>query len=728
MKKLKISLILAVVFSLAGAQVSLAKLVEKEGEVSLRLNGDLSFTTIPHETDLIHSGDAIRTGEDSFAEIQFVDDKSKIKVYENSEIGISEQHSSRKINLMEGEIYAAMTPDLTKSYSLETLNSYIGFEAAEFRAKVRGSETFTPVKGNLEVVDLATGNRTLLSAGEEPQMAALPEPKAAEDVADRDPSYVASETGSQLALANPPDDEDEQEETTPDNSQFQDDENQRNWNMGMGVGSVTIDGQIYNQVSLRPELRFGKLGIGLDLYFYFDEEGKIRPDDWDDVTDYLNKIYYVRWGKQGDPFFARAGALNYVTLGYGILMHGYSNSIEYPQVRNIGVHTGMKFDRLGWEIMMGDIKEISGPGLVAGRMTYDLMSKLRLGGTFVADFNQYKGLSDLDGDNVPDDFDAFPNATFRLPEYFPDGAFNYQHQDKLKGKLYDTDSDEDGIPDEIDYDIDGDGLTDNYNENPLWNHDTSISQDPTPFNAEDEAKAISAVAFDAGIPVIERENFHLDIYGQTAFFISEKITDYYTGEKFQPGWGVAIPGFSAEIFNWIHCNVEYRFSGENFLFNYWDRLYDMERVSIRQINGSDKLWAFTKDELKLYNEPMKGVYGSADFNLLDYLIFSTYYQHMASKHDEIRSFRSSLSIPRGRIPKLAEALAFYQRNNDKNPFRFKKPSENTILGYRVGIDIGGGAILSYVYTRTYRDLDGNGKINPGDEAVTINTIETGFRF
>jgi len=728
MKNVKILLSLMLVFNIVMAQNSLAKLVEKEGDVTLRLAGDLSYTTIPAENDIINSGDAIRTGDDSYAELQFVDDKSKVKVFENSEVGVSEKYSSRQINLTQGEILADITPGLAKSYSLETPNSVVSFGEAEFQAKVNGKEEFTPINGNLAVTDLATGESLNLSAKTK-EIAQKSQSIEEENQQVTDISYVASETNTQLAMANPPDEETEEEETTPDHSQFQDGENQRNWNMGLGVGSVTINGQIYNQISLRPEIRFGKLGIGLDLYFYFDEEGKIRPDDWDEVTDYLNKIYYVRWGKQGDPFFARAGALNYVTLGYGILMHGYSNSIEYPQVRNIGVHTGMKFDRLGWEIMMGDIKEISGPGLVAGRVTYDLMNKLRLGGTFVADFNQYKGLSDADGDDVPDVFDAFPNKTFRLPDYYPDGSFSYDHNDKLKGKHYNIDSDEDGIPDELDYDIDGDGLTDNYSDNPLWNHDTDVTRNPSPFNSDDQAKAIAAVAFDAGIPVIEMENFQLDIYGQSAFFLSEKITDYYSGEKFNPGWGVAIPGFRAGIFNWIHCNIEYRFSGENFLFNYWDRLYDMERVSIRQsMNNSDKLWAYTKDELKLHNDPMKGVYGSADFNLFDYLIFSTYYQHMASKHDEIKSFRSSLSVPRGRIPKLAEAMAFYQRNNDKNPFRFKKPSENTILGYRVGIDIGGGAILSYVYTRTYRDLDGNGRINPDDEAVIINTIETGFRF
>ena len=39
------------------------------------------------------------------------------------------------------------------------------------------------------------------------------------------------------------------------------------------MGSVTMDGKIYNQVAIRPEIPIGKMGVGLDLYVYFNDEG-----------------------------------------------------------------------------------------------------------------------------------------------------------------------------------------------------------------------------------------------------------------------------------------------------------------------------------------------------------------------------------------------------------------------------------------------------------------------
>ena len=33
-------------------------------------------------------------------------------------------------------------------------------------------------------------------------------------------------------------------------------------------GSVSINGKLYNHVSFKPEFTMGKVGLGLDIYFY----------------------------------------------------------------------------------------------------------------------------------------------------------------------------------------------------------------------------------------------------------------------------------------------------------------------------------------------------------------------------------------------------------------------------------------------------------------------------
>ena len=98
------------------------------------------------------------------------------------------------------------------------------------------------------------------------------------------------------------------------------------------IGTVTINGQIYNQLSLRPEIPFGKLGVGLDIYLYFNDEG-LYWESWDFSSGgdayrtIIDKIYYLRWGLPGDKLYIMAGALPSVTLGQGILVNDYSNII-----------------------------------------------------------------------------------------------------------------------------------------------------------------------------------------------------------------------------------------------------------------------------------------------------------------------------------------------------------------------------------------------------------------
>ncbi len=65
------------------------------------------------------------------------------------------------------------------------------------------------------------------------------------------------------------------------------------------IGAVTIDGKIYNQISMRPEYEFGKIGLGLDIYFYIDDEGSLYEKSWDfskgkAFETIIDKIYYVR--------------------------------------------------------------------------------------------------------------------------------------------------------------------------------------------------------------------------------------------------------------------------------------------------------------------------------------------------------------------------------------------------------------------------------------------------
>jgi len=718
MKKLtRLLLVVLAVSVTTFAQSYFAAVLKSTGSVFVKPSGETEFNVNAEMGMGLHVGDAIMTAEDGFVAVIFTSDKSLVKIRKNSEVSIREEYSVRTVKINEGRVLASVTPGVKGAFRIETPTSVASVKGTKFWTVTSSQfgDRFYGVEGNVNVMNLITGVETNMAPGQmvisTPQGQLVNMPVDESDIP-TDPDEEVPEP--ELEPEVQPEEEVHKPEPTIDMAaapsempaevaepEGEGDGSKKPFGMGLGLGSVTIDDKIYNQIALRPEFRISKLAVALDIAIYMDEQGKIREDEWDEFSDYLDKLYYVRWAQPGDPFFAKLGAMDNTTLGYGILMSGYSNTTEYPQVRKVGIHTGMQIGGLGWEAFMANAKEITGPGLMAGRVTYQPLKKLplKIGGTIVADVYPYRGLKDSDDDEVADALDMYPDEDDNDVINELKTNFTQIQRDYLRSVGYD-------MPSEA---IIANGIT------KLSDYDRIMN---------------GAVSFDIGMPVLNSKFVKLEVYGQAASFIPTEdsayvlnnLTGEYEGTAFTPGFGFAVPGVRANLFKIANLSLEYRYAGENFLFGFWDRAYDYERVQIR------KNEIYTKQQMKLMQDQMQGVFGSFDVNILNYAILGAYYQHMFTSGDEIKSFMATASIPKGKIPKLAGATAFYQRNNDKNPFLFDKPSENTILGYKVGFELGGGAVIYYVFQKTYRDYDGSGSIDPKTESVSITTIETGFSF
>ncbi len=697
------------------AQAYFATVLKATGTVFVKPSGENEFNVTAEMGMGLHIGDAIMTAEDGFVAVIFTKDKSLVKIRKNSEVAIREEYSVRTVKISSGRVLASITPGVRGAFRIETPTSVASVKGTKFWSVVSSQygDRFYGVEGNVNVLNLITGVESGMGPGqmiistpqgqlinlpiEESDMPRdideeAPAPKEAEPIQPEEEVYQPEPDAEILTTT---------AEAPPEVPEPAAKKSGKPYGMGLGLGSVTIDNKIYNQIALRPELKLGKLGVALDIAIYMDDQGNIRKDEWDEFSDYLDKFYYVRWAQPGDPFFAKLGAMDNVTLGYGILMNGYSNTTEYPQVRKVGVHTGMKIGGLGWEAFVANAKEITGPGLMSGRVTYQPLKNLplKIGGTVVTDVYPYRGLKDSDDDEVADVLDMYPDEDDNEVIKELRTKFDLPQRNYLRSIGYDMPS------------------------------ETFIEKGITKLSSYDRILN-GAVAFDIGMPVLNSKFVKLEVYGQAASFIPaedsalvyDKIAKAYSREAFTPGFGFAVPGVRANLFKIVNLSLEYRYAGENFLFGYWDRAYDYERVQIRNRQ------IFTKQQMTLMQDQMQGVFGSFDVNILNYVVLGSYYQHMFTSGTEIKSFMATASIPKGKIPKLADAIAFYQRNNDDNPFQFDKPSENTILGYKVGFELGGGAVIYYVFQRTYRDYNGDGAIDPETESVSITTIETGFSF
>lgn len=106
-----------------------------------------------------------------------------------------------------------------------------------------------------------------------------------------------------------------------------------------GITYTNIDGQDYVGLVLAPELKFGKVGVGIDVpILYGLDDKKVRTEMFEDGVGALRLLRYVRYGQQKvDPFYVKVGDLGGTMIGYGGLVNNYTNSVSYEK-RKVGLH------------------------------------------------------------------------------------------------------------------------------------------------------------------------------------------------------------------------------------------------------------------------------------------------------------------------------------------------------------------------------------------------------
>jgi hypothetical protein len=721
---------------------TIGRVMKASGEVLVKPIGGASYSIIVKPGQAISNGDAIRVGESSFAVIIFLDDKSVVKVRENTDFQFVETSNTRSLIIDQGTTLHNINKEgRKKAYRVETPVSVASVKGTEFSAfhdAIAGIDKFVGKSGNFEVFNTISGMTVNVGAGQKAVSNALgqliPAPAQPGDYPDDPDGENQDEPNEEQPQQEQPQQEQPQQEQLqqeqpqqeqpqqeqpqqeqPQQEQPQQEQPQSNdsskakpkkpLNLGLGVGSATIDGTLYNQVALRPELSLGKLGLGLDLPLYIDNEGNIRKDEWDEASDIIDKFLYIRWGQKSDPFWFKWGALNNVTLGYGGLLGGYSNMMEFPSVRKVGINTGISFGNFGTELFLSNMKEFSRGGTLMGlRGTYKLSDAipLTLGFNFITDMNQFSGLKDSDDDTYPDIFDDFPNDKDFWNDTDGDGIadLNGGNKKPING-----------------WDIDGDG------DNILDSEDNDLTLKPTPFSLKDNKATAQGFALDFGYPIINTKSLSLLAYMEYNKLIFPKVKgDIYYSRKAMNGTGITVPGIRASLFSFLNVSFEYRIKQGYFAPQFFDGSYDLSRVVAEFSNSGTVIR--TKDQFVLVDSSnTSGLYGSASANLFNLVSFNASYASMKGNGDvEFNSFNALIDVNAENIPKLSVAQAYYQRNNDKNPFDFGNPTINTIFGYKIGYEVNAGVSLIWDFRQFYRDT-GNGL-----EPIKQTIIETAFNF
>lgn len=183
--------------------------------------------------------------------------------------------------------------------------------------------------------------------------------------------------------------------------------------VGGGMGITWINGQPNYAMHFFPEFSFSKFGLGLDLNLEFDANGNLRKENFNEFSDYISVIRYLRYGQKHDNLYVRLGALDDATLGHGSILYLYNNRASYD-ARKTGLQFDCAFDKFGFETVyssfgqrgLAGVRAYTRPLKFTDAGNIPILGNLELGATVVSDFDRMAGVTAGKIDSLSGNFRA----------------------------------------------------------------------------------------------------------------------------------------------------------------------------------------------------------------------------------------------------------------------------------------------------------------------------------
>ena len=140
---------------------TIGRVMKSNGTVLIKPMGSNSYSIQVKPGQAVSNGDAIRVGESSFAVVIFLDDKSVVKIRENTDFQFVETSNTRSLIIDQGTtLHNVNKENRKKTYRVETpvsVASVKGTEFSSFHDAVSGVDKFVGKSGNFEVLNSISG-------------------------------------------------------------------------------------------------------------------------------------------------------------------------------------------------------------------------------------------------------------------------------------------------------------------------------------------------------------------------------------------------------------------------------------------------------------------------------------------------------------------------------------------------------------------------------------------
>ena len=172
------------------------------------------------------------------------------------------------------------------------------------------------------------------------------------------------------------------------------------------AGFATYEGEKFIYGGILYKLEIWKVKFVYDFWGAISTNSGFYTPAWDEWKDLLNHIYYIEIFHPDDLFFLRAGLIENLTFGNGILVSNYNNAVFLPFEKLDGVELKFHYQHLRASAFTNDIMHPRLFGLdIEGKSSERMFLKF----FYAGDFDIFANITDSDNDGYPDKIDPEPD-------------------------------------------------------------------------------------------------------------------------------------------------------------------------------------------------------------------------------------------------------------------------------------------------------------------------------
>ncbi|HIN96458.1 MAG TPA: hypothetical protein EYN02_01495, partial [Candidatus Marinimicrobia bacterium] len=151
-----------------GQSETIARMIKTKGEVMIKRLGRSGYDKVAKPGTEINNGDACEVGSQEFAAVIYLDDRSIVKIKENTRFQFIDTPNTRTLNIELGTILNDIkTQKKSKAFRIETPVSVASVKGTKFAVVVNpsGVDQFYGMEGIVEVMNLVSGKTVSLTPG-----------------------------------------------------------------------------------------------------------------------------------------------------------------------------------------------------------------------------------------------------------------------------------------------------------------------------------------------------------------------------------------------------------------------------------------------------------------------------------------------------------------------------------------------------------------------------------